>query len=161
MLYHQLTFHKIYYHKFQLTGGIMYCVLFDNWVRCQGIWLWFEWISPLVTHHYWIGAGQFFWWNIAIKNKEMSFSRQLISIKVFSWTWLVFSILFVADLMTKFQIEKCDLDVWFKFIPVLFYYFHADMFMLHTWCCMIKQRKIKKNPLNWTAKHPNLVTFHF
>ena len=61
--------------------------------------------------------------------------------------------------MTKFQIEKCDLHVWFKFILVLLFYFHADMFCAAYMMVYDKTKKNKK-PLNWTAKHPNQVTFH-
>ena len=48
--------------------------------------------------------------------------------------------------MTKFQIEKCDLHVWFKFILVLLFYFHTDMFCAAYMMVYDKTKKNKKNP---------------
>ena len=151
MLYDQLTYHKIYYHKFQLTGGIVWQLgaLLRNLVV---IWMSFTTCDTSLLNR----SRPVLLMKYRHKKTTKSHSQYNLYPLKLNWTWLVFSIIICGRLMTKFQIEKCDLDVWFKFIPVLFYYFHADMFMLHTWWCMIKQRKIKKKlKLNCKTSQPS------
>ena len=58
--------------------------------------------------------------------------------------------------MTKFQIEKCDLHVWFKFILVLLFYFHADMFCAAYMMVYDKTKKNKKTlELNCKTSQPS------
>lgn len=154
MLYDQLTFHKFYYYKFQLTGGIVWqlgallrnlVVIWMNFTTCDTSLL--NRSRPVLLMKY------------CHKKTTKSHSQYDLYPLKFNWTWLVFSILFVADWWQSFKLKMwlgCVVQIYPCFI-LLFpcTHVHAAYVMVYD-----KTKKNKKN-LNWTAKHPNQVTFHF
>ena len=154
MLYDQLAFHKIYYHKFQLTGGIVWQLgaLLRNLVV---IWMHFTTCDTSLLNR----SRPVLLMKYCHKKTTKSHSQYNLYPLKFNWTWLVFSILFVVDLWQSFKLKNVTCMCGSNLSLFYFVISMQTCFVLHTWWCMIKQRKIKKL-LNWTAKHPNQVTFH-
>lgn len=126
MLYDQLTFHKIYYHKFQLTGGIVWqlgallwnlLVIWMNFTTCDTSLL--NRSRPVLLMKY-----------CHEKTTKSHSQYDLYPLK-FNWTWLVFSILFAADWWQSFKLKNVT---WMCGSNLSLFYF--IIFMQTCSCCI-------------------------
>lgn len=156
MLYDQLTFHKIYYHKFQLTGGIVWQLgaLLRNLVV---IWMSFTTCDTSLLNR----SRPVLLMKYCHKKTTKSHSQYNLYPLEFNWTWLVsaYYLWQIDDKVSNWKMWLvCEVQIYPWFI-LLFPCRHVCA------AYMVVYDKIKKNNnkknLNWTAKHPNLVTFHF
>ena len=122
MLYDQLTFHKIYYHKFQLTGGIVWQLgaLLRNLVV---IWMHFTTCDTSLLNR----SRPVLLMKYCHKKTTKSHSQYNLYPLKFNWTWLVFSILFevVYDKVSNWKMWLACVVQIYPCFTFLFPYRHV------------------------------------